>query len=47
MRGRGRVTDVSGWEAAGPNKRKCLFCEGEFSVYTPEGAVTGKSKWCR
>ena len=30
--GRGRETGVRGWEAAGPNKRKCLYCGGVFSI---------------
>lgn len=29
--GRGRETGVRGWEPVGPNKRRCLYCGGEYS----------------
>ena len=29
--GRGRETGVRGWEHVGPNKRRCLYCGGEYS----------------
>ena len=29
--GRGRDTGVRGWEPVGPNKKRCLYCGGEYS----------------